>query len=70
MQNISGVKTKSKVKGEHIMKMKAAVCRAYGALMTIEEVELAPPKEHEVLVKTNLRGGAKAITSWFREESI
>lgn len=35
------------------MKMKAAVCRGYKKPLTIEEVELAPPKEKEVLVKTS-----------------
>jgi S-(hydroxymethyl)glutathione dehydrogenase/alcohol dehydrogenase len=48
------------MKGEHTMKMKAAVCRAYGKPMTIEEVELAPPKEHEVLVKTKFTGWCKS----------
>lgn len=33
------------------MKIKAAVCREYGAPMPIEELELADPREHEVLVK-------------------
>lgn len=42
------------------MKMKAAVCRAYDEPMTIEEVELAPPKEHEVLVKTKFTGWCKS----------
>ena len=37
------------------MKMKAAVCREYNKL-NIEEVELAPPKENEVLVKTMYTG--------------
>ena len=37
------------------MKMKAAVCREYLRL-DVEEVELAPPKEHEVLVKTMYTG--------------
>jgi S-(hydroxymethyl)glutathione dehydrogenase / alcohol dehydrogenase len=37
------------------MKMKAAVCREYHKL-SIEEVELAPPKEREVLVKTMFTG--------------
>jgi S-(hydroxymethyl)glutathione dehydrogenase/alcohol dehydrogenase len=34
------------------MRMKAAVCREYNKPITIEEVELAPPKAKEVLVKT------------------
>ena len=38
------------------MKMKAAVCRKENAPITIEEVELAPPKENEVLVKTMYTG--------------
>jgi S-(hydroxymethyl)glutathione dehydrogenase / alcohol dehydrogenase len=42
------------------MKMKAAVCRAYDQPMTIEEVELAPPKEKEVLVKTAFTGWCKS----------
>jgi S-(hydroxymethyl)glutathione dehydrogenase/alcohol dehydrogenase len=33
------------------MKVKAAVCRKYGAPLSIEELELADPKEHEVQVK-------------------
>ena len=33
------------------MKMKAAVCREFNKPISIEEVELAPPKEKEVLVK-------------------
>ena len=33
------------------MKIKAAVLRKYGAPMPIEELELAPPREHEVQVK-------------------
>jgi S-(hydroxymethyl)glutathione dehydrogenase / alcohol dehydrogenase len=37
------------------MRMKAAVCREYHKL-NIEEVELALPKEHEVLVKTLFTG--------------
>ena len=38
------------------MKMQAAVCREYKKPITIEEVELAPPKENEVLVKTAYTG--------------
>jgi S-(hydroxymethyl)glutathione dehydrogenase / alcohol dehydrogenase len=38
------------------MKMKAAVLREYKKPVTIEEVELAPPKEQEVLVKTAYTG--------------
>lgn len=33
------------------MKMKAAVCRSFGAPLTIEEVEIDPPQAGEVLVK-------------------
>lgn len=33
------------------MKMKAAVCRSFGAPLTIEEVEIGPPQAGEVLVK-------------------
>jgi S-(hydroxymethyl)glutathione dehydrogenase / alcohol dehydrogenase len=40
--------------------MKAAVNRAHGGPMTIEEVELAPPREHEVLVKTVYTGWCKS----------
>lgn len=42
------------------MKMKAAVLREYNKPMSIEEVELAPPKEHEVLVKTVFTGWCKS----------
>lgn len=38
------------------MKIKAAVCRTYQQPISIEEVELAPPKAHEVLVKTAYTG--------------
>ncbi len=38
------------------MKMKAAVCRQYKKPITIEEVNLAPPKANEVLVKTKFTG--------------
>lgn len=38
------------------MKMKAVVCRDRNAPLKVEEVELAPPKEHEVLVKTMFTG--------------
>jgi S-(hydroxymethyl)glutathione dehydrogenase/alcohol dehydrogenase len=38
------------------MKMQAAVIRKYGDPISIEEVELAPPKEKEVLVKTAYTG--------------
>ncbi|MBI5604100.1 MAG: alcohol dehydrogenase catalytic domain-containing protein [Deltaproteobacteria bacterium] len=38
------------------MKMKAAVLREYKKPLRIEEVELAAPKEHEVLVKTAFTG--------------
>ena len=42
------------------MKMKAAVNRAVGGPMTIEEVELAPPKANEVLIKTSYTGWCKS----------
>ncbi len=42
------------------MKMKAAVVREYGGPILIEEVNLAPPKEHEVLVKTAFTGWCKS----------
>ena len=38
------------------MKMKAAVLREFNKPVSIEEVELAPPKDHEVLVKTAYTG--------------
>ena len=38
------------------MEMKAAVLRDYGKPVTIETVNLAPPKEKEVLVKTHYTG--------------
>ncbi len=38
------------------MKMKAAVCREFGKPIAIEEVNLAPPKANEVLVKTKFTG--------------
>jgi len=38
------------------MKMKAAVVREYKKPITVEEVNLAPPKAHEVLVKTQFTG--------------
>ena len=38
------------------MKMKAAVLREYKKPVSVEEVELAPPKEREVLVKTAYTG--------------
>ena len=38
------------------MKMKAAVLREYEKPLTIEEIELAPPKEKEVLIKTAYTG--------------
>lgn len=38
------------------MKMKAAVCREYKKPITVEEVNLAPPKDQEVLVKTKFCG--------------
>jgi S-(hydroxymethyl)glutathione dehydrogenase/alcohol dehydrogenase len=50
------------------MKMKAAVCREYNKPITIEEVELAPPKEKEVLVKTMYTGlchsDFSAVAGW------
>jgi S-(hydroxymethyl)glutathione dehydrogenase/alcohol dehydrogenase len=51
-----------------VMKMKAAVCREYNAPITIEEVELAPPKTKEVLVKTRYTGFChsdwSAVAGW------
>jgi S-(hydroxymethyl)glutathione dehydrogenase/alcohol dehydrogenase len=38
------------------MKIKAAVLREFNKPLSIEEVNLAPPKEHEVLVKTAYTG--------------
>jgi Zn-dependent alcohol dehydrogenase len=38
------------------MKIKAAVLREYDRPLTIEEIELAPPKEKEVLVRTAYTG--------------
>ena len=38
------------------MKIKAAVLREYNKPVSIEVIELAPPKEHEVLVKTAYTG--------------
>lgn len=38
------------------MKTKAAVCREWGAPLSIEELDLAPPKEGEVLVKVKNTG--------------
>jgi S-(hydroxymethyl)glutathione dehydrogenase/alcohol dehydrogenase len=38
------------------MKIKAAVLREYGKPVSIEEIELAPPKANEVLVKTAYTG--------------
>lgn len=50
------------------MKMKAAVCREFNQPLTIEEVNLAPPKENEVLVKTAYTGFChsdwSAIAGW------
>ena len=50
------------------MKMKAAVCREYKKPIAIEEVELAPPKENEVLVKTAYTGFChsdwSAVAGW------
>jgi S-(hydroxymethyl)glutathione dehydrogenase / alcohol dehydrogenase len=43
---------RNKVSVETPMKTKAAVCRAYGAPLTIETVELAEPGPGEVLIKT------------------
>jgi S-(hydroxymethyl)glutathione dehydrogenase / alcohol dehydrogenase len=51
------------------MKMKAAVCREQGKPLSIEEVELAPPKEKEVLVKTRYTGYChsdwSALAGWY-----
>ncbi|MBU2600723.1 MAG: alcohol dehydrogenase catalytic domain-containing protein [Actinobacteria bacterium] len=38
------------------MKMKAAVCREHGRPITIEDVELAPPRDTEILVRTAFTG--------------
>lgn len=38
------------------MRMKAAVCREHGRPISIEEVELAPPKDTEILVRTAYTG--------------
>ena len=38
------------------MKAKAAVCRAWGEPITIEEIEVAPPKEDEIMVKVAYGG--------------
>jgi S-(hydroxymethyl)glutathione dehydrogenase / alcohol dehydrogenase len=38
------------------MKMKAAVLRAFNRPLDVEEVELAPPKENEILVRTAYTG--------------
>jgi S-(hydroxymethyl)glutathione dehydrogenase/alcohol dehydrogenase len=38
------------------MKIKAAILREYNKPVTIEQIELAPPKEKEVLVKTAFTG--------------
>jgi S-(hydroxymethyl)glutathione dehydrogenase/alcohol dehydrogenase len=50
------------------MKMKAAVCREFDKPILIEEVNLAPPKENEVLVKTAYTGFChsdwSAISGW------
>ncbi|RLA56676.1 MAG: dehydrogenase [Gammaproteobacteria bacterium] len=38
------------------MKIKAAVMREVGSPLTVEELEIAPPKENEVLIKTTASG--------------
>jgi len=38
------------------MKIQAAVLREYGELVDVEKIELAPPKEKEVLIKTAYTG--------------
>ncbi|MFC1532398.1 alcohol dehydrogenase catalytic domain-containing protein [Thermodesulfobacteriota bacterium] len=38
------------------MKIKAAVLREYGEPVSVEQIELAPPKEKEVLIKTAYTG--------------
>ena len=48
------------------MKMKAAVLREYNKPATIEEVELAPPKEREVLVKTSFTGFCQSDLHFMR----
>jgi len=45
-----------KHKGGRVMRMKAAVCRAVNQPISVEEVNLAAPKEKEVLVKTEYCG--------------
>ena len=48
------------------MKMKAAVLREFGKPATIEEVELAPPKEKEVLVRTVFTGFCQSDLHFMR----
>ncbi len=38
------------------MKMHAAVLREHGDTVSVEQIELAPPKEKEVLIKTAYTG--------------
>jgi Zn-dependent alcohol dehydrogenase len=48
------------------MKMKAAVLREYGKPVSVEEIELAPPKEKEVLVKTAYTGFCHSDLSFMK----
>jgi S-(hydroxymethyl)glutathione dehydrogenase/alcohol dehydrogenase len=48
------------------MKMKAAVLREFNKPVTIEEVQLAPPKEKEVLVKTAFTGFCQSDLHFLR----
>ncbi len=48
------------------MKMKAAVLREFNKPVVIEEVELAPPKAKEVLVKTSFTGFCQSDLHFLR----
>jgi S-(hydroxymethyl)glutathione dehydrogenase/alcohol dehydrogenase len=48
------------------MKMKAAVLREFNKPVVIEEVDLAPPKEREVLVKTSFTGFCQSDLHFLR----
>jgi S-(hydroxymethyl)glutathione dehydrogenase/alcohol dehydrogenase len=48
------------------MKMKAAVLKEYNQPITVEEVELAPPREHEVLIKTAYTGFCHSDLSFMK----
>jgi Zn-dependent alcohol dehydrogenase len=45
------------------MKMKAAINKTYSGPINIEEVELAPPRANEILVKTKFTGWFKAYNA-------